>query len=137
MVVVEFLLIAFVVGVLMETWLGFLGTFLGLYALYRFTRLSALLAFALSAYWGLLGYHLGAATGELGVGPLFAVVGFVAGVGAHRGGFAQLLVRQTASYGPAAEPITHWDGQPGSPASPATHTDDAAKVIDVEFRVVS
>ena len=138
MVVVEFLLIAFVVGVLTETWLGFLGTFFGLYALYRFTRLSAVLAFALSAYWGLLGYHLGAATGELGVGPLLAVVGFVAGVGAPRGGFAQLLARRTAPYGPsAAEPITHSDGQAGSPASPATHTDDAAKVIDVEFRVVS
>ncbi len=95
MVIVEFLLIAVVVGVLTETWLGFLGTFFGLYALYRFTRLSAVLAFALSAYWGLLGYHLGTATGELGVGPLLAVVGFVAGAGVHRGGFAQLLARRT------------------------------------------
>jgi hypothetical protein len=48
MVVAEFLLIGFVVGIVTGTWLGFLATFLGLYALYRFTRLSALLALALS-----------------------------------------------------------------------------------------
>ena len=57
--VAEFLFIACVVGVLTETWLGFLGTFFGLYALYRFTRLSAVLSLALSLYWGLLGYHPG------------------------------------------------------------------------------
>jgi hypothetical protein len=38
-IVAEFLFIAFVVGILTETWLGFLGTFFGLYALYRFPTL--------------------------------------------------------------------------------------------------
>ena len=67
MVVAEFLLIAFVAGIVTKTWLAFLGTFLGLYALYRFTRLSALLSLALSLYSCLLGYHLGAAMGGFGV----------------------------------------------------------------------
>lgn len=65
-----------------KTGLGFLGTFVGLYTLYRFTRLSALLSFALSLYWGLLGYHLGAVLGGLGVGLLLAVVSFAVGLGA-------------------------------------------------------
>jgi len=90
MVVADFLLIAFVVGIVTKTWLGFLGTFFGLYALYRFTRLSAVLSLALSLYWGLLGYHLGAATGQLGVGPLLAVVVFAVAAGVRRAGFLAL-----------------------------------------------
>jgi hypothetical protein len=35
-----------VVGLVTKAWLGFLGTFIVLYALYRFTRLSAVLALA-------------------------------------------------------------------------------------------
>ena len=87
MIVAEFLFIAFVVGILTETWLAFLGTFFGLYALYRFIRLSAVLSLALSLYWGLLGYHLGASSGEIGVGPVLAVLGFAIGAWVHREGF--------------------------------------------------
>ena len=80
MVVAEFLFIAFVVGMVTKAWMGFLGTFVVLYALYRFTRLSAVLALALSLYWGLLGYHLGAATGEFGAAPFLAVVAFLVAI---------------------------------------------------------
>jgi hypothetical protein len=63
MVVAEFLFIAFVVGMVTKAWMGFLGTFIVLYALYRFTRLSAVLALTLSLYWGFRGRlprgHLG------------------------------------------------------------------------------
>jgi hypothetical protein len=48
MVFSEFLFIAFIVGMITKAWMGFLGTFIVLYALYRFTRLSAVLALILS-----------------------------------------------------------------------------------------
>src|SRR5690606_28512087 len=84
MVVAEFLFIAFVVGIMTKTWLGFLGAFLGLYALHRFTRLSALLSFVLSLYWGLLGFHLGASVGGGVAGAVLAVTVFVVALGVHR-----------------------------------------------------
>ena len=136
MIVAEFLFIAFVVGILTETWLGFLGTFLGLFALYRFTRLSALLSLALSLYWGLLGYHLGAATGEFGVGPLLAVLGFAIGAWVHRDGFIG-----GASVGrplDAMPPAPASAPQPVAPATAAAFSrEPEGEIIDAEYRVVS
>ena len=137
MVVAEFLFIGFVVGIVTKTWLGFLGTFFGLYALYRFTRFSAVLSLALSLYWGLLGYHLGAATGQLGVGALLAIVGFAVALGVHRAGFLAIT--------PQPQPIDP-DSFPADVAAEYRMSPDAArsfhgapqgKVIDVEYRVVS
>lgn len=136
MVVAEFFLIAFVVGIVTETWLGFLGTFLGLYSLYRFTRLSALLSFALSLYWGLLGFHLGSALGGIGVGVLLAVAGFVVGLGVHRGGaFAATSqprpIDRPSSADVAAEPRM-------SPYPARTvHGISQGEIIDADYRVVS
>jgi hypothetical protein len=136
MVVAEFLFIAFVVGILTKAWLGFLGTFLGLYAIYRFTRLSALLSFVLSLYWGLLGFHLGAALGGVGAGALLAVVGFVVGLGVHRVGVpAGSPQRAPVSRGSSgdlqAEPVV-------SPYAPrSVHGMPPADVIDAEYRVIS
>ena len=136
MIVAEFLFIAFVVGILTETWLAFLGTFFGLYALYRFIRLSAVLSLALSLYWGLLGYHLGASSGEIGVGPVLAVLGFAIGAWVHREGF----------LGGAPTPLPP---QPGPLAGDTTvhqrasaHSDrpppgkSEGEIIDAEYRVV-
>jgi len=135
--VAEFLFIACVVGVLTETWLGFLGTFFGLYALYRFTRLSAVLSLALSLYWGLLGYHLGVSTGEVGVAPLLAGLAFAIGAWVHRDGFLgavpaappsqpghlsdDVAVHQSVS----AYPDRPFSGEPGG------------EIIDADYRVVS
>lgn len=137
MVVAEFLLIAFVVGIVTKTWIGFVGTFASLYVLYRFTRLAAVLALVLSLYWGLLGYHLGVATGGLPVGVLLGAAGFVVGLGIHRGGYL--------AGGLASRPVSA--GQPLQEASPEQRAtseasravDDAARgpIIDVEYRVVS
>lgn len=135
MIVAEFLFIAFLVGILTETWLGFLGTFFGLYALYRFTRFSAVLSIALSLYWGLLGYHLGTSTDELGVGLLLAALGFGAGVWVHRGGF-----RASAAAGRSDEPAfpdaaaVHQPASAG-PVSSYPATSDG-EIIDAEYRVV-
>lgn len=137
MIVAEFLFIAFVVGILTETWLGFLGTFLGLFALYRFTRLSVLLSLALSLYWGLLGYHLGAATGELGVGSLLAALGFAVGAWAHRDGF-----RGGASAGRPRDAMPPAGlasaPQPIAPSTAAAFSrEPEGEIIDAEYRVVS
>jgi len=136
-IVAEFLFIAFVVGILAETWLGFLGTFLGLFALYRFTRLSVLLSLALSLYWGLLGYHLGAATGEFGVGPLLAALGFALGAWVHRDGFPG-----GASAGRPLDAMPPADStsapQPVAPATAAAfRREPEGEIIDAEYRVVS
>jgi hypothetical protein len=138
MVVGEFLFIAFIVGLVTRTWLGFLGTFFGLFALYRFTRLSVVLSAVLSLYWGFLGYHAGAATGELGVGPLLAVVGFAAGAWAHRDGFLMLAARrvQAEDRVPAAEAAhapRHIDLAEHRPSQ----DEESSEIIDVEYRVVS
>lgn len=136
-IVAEFLFIAFVVAILTETWLGFLGTFLGLFALYRFTRLSVLLSLALSLYWGLLGYHLGAATGEFGVGPLLAALGFAIGAWVHRDGFlggasAGRPLGTTPPEDSANAP------QPAAPATAAAFSrEPEGEIIDAEYRVVS
>jgi len=137
-VVAEFLFIAFVVGMVTEAWLGFFGTFLVLYALYRFTRLSAVLALALSFYWGFLGYHLGAATGEFGVAPLLAVAGFLVAIWVHIEGLYRPSAR--AQGAPDSQPVEPPDraqprdlrGTPGPAGMSAS-----AEVIDVEYRVVS
>ncbi|MCP5057569.1 MAG: hypothetical protein GY937_12710 [bacterium] len=132
MIVAEFLFIASVVGLLTETWLGFLGTFIGLYAFYRFTRLSAVLSLALSLYWGLLGYHLGASTGEFGVGPLLALLGFAIAAWVHRDGFLGGVPAASLSEPGAAaedtEPIHANRLFPGEPDG---------EIIDAEYRVVS
>jgi len=133
MVVAEFLFIAFVVGMVTEAWLGFLGTFVVLYALYRFTRLSAVLALALSLYWGFLGYHLGAATGEFGVAPLLAVVGFLVAIWVHIEGFYRPSAH--AQRAPDFQPVEQ-PGDPRAAAGPA-RISASAEVIDVEYRVVS
>lgn len=136
MVVAEFFLIAFVVGIMTKTWLGFLGTFVGLYVLYRFTRLSALLSFVLSLYWGLLGFHLGAALGGVAAGALLAIAGFVVGLGVHRGGvFAAPLQQRPVDRGPSADGaeehrMSHFPPRP-------LHGPPHGEVIDAEYRVVS
>lgn len=137
MVVAEFLLIAFVVGIVTKTWLGFVGTFAGLYAIYRFTRLSAVLALALSLYWGLLGYHVGVAAGGFAGGVLLGGVGFVVGIGVHRGGY---LGGGRASRPVAAGHVSRGGsaGQ-GAKSEPPRMVDDvpSGPIIDVEYRVVS
>ena len=137
MIVAEFLFIACIVGVLTKTWLAFLGTFVGLYALYHFTRLSGVLALALSLYWGLLGYHLGASTGEVGVGPLLAVVGFFVGAWAHRDGFASRMpapgLHGAASLEDGAV-VAHGASQPSAREFPSASD---GEIIDVDYRVVS
>ena len=122
-------LIAFVVCLARSTCRGFFGTFIVLYALYRFTRLSAILALALSIYWGFLGYHLGAATGEFRAAPLPAVVGFLVAIWVHIEGFYRLSAH--------AQRVP--DSQPGAPraAAGAASMSASAEVIDVEYRVVS
>jgi hypothetical protein len=137
MVVAEFLFIGFVVGIVTKTWLGFVGTFFGLYALYRFTRLSAVLSLALSLYWGLLGYHLGAAVGGFGVGPLLAVVGFAVALGVHRAGFLA-IASQPQPIDPDCFPADVAAEYRMSPdAARSFHGAPQGKVIDVEYRVVS
>jgi len=136
MVVAEFFLIAFVVGIMTKTWLGFLGTFIGLYALYRFTRLSALLVLALSLYWGVLGFHLGAALGGVAAGALLAVTGFVVGLGVHRGGvLAAPLQQRPVDRGPSADSAEEPRMSPYPPRP--LHGTPHGEVIDAEYRVVS
>ena len=136
MVVAEFVLIAFVVGIVTKTWLGLLGTFLALYALYRFTRLSALLSLALSLYWGLLGYHLGAATGQFVAGPLLAVVAFLIALGIHRDGFSAPAPRHAPMEAPP--PDSHDDLGPANlGAERPRRRVPQGEVIDAEYRVVS
>jgi hypothetical protein len=137
MVVADFLLIAFVVGIVTKTWLGFLGTFFGLYALYRFTRLSAVLSLALSLYWGLLGYHLGVARDQLGVGPLLAGVGFAVALGVHRAGFLA-ITSQPQPIDPdsfSADVAEEYRMSPD--AARSFHGAPQGEIIDVEYRVVS
>jgi hypothetical protein len=138
MAVAEFLFIAFVVGMVTKAWLGFLGTFIVLYALYRFTRLSAVLALALSLYWGFLGFHLGAATGEFGAAPFLAVVAFLVAIWVHIEGFYRPSAR--AQRAPDFQPVEqHGCEKPGDlrGAAGTARMPASAEVIDVEYRVVS
>jgi hypothetical protein len=136
-IVAEFLFIAFVVGILTETWLGFLGTFVGLYALYRFTRLAAVLSLALSLYWGLLGYHLGASTGEIGVGPLLAALGFAIGAWVHRDGFRGAVPTDLASEpGPFTDDVAVHQRVSAHPDRPFPG-EPGGEIIDADYRVVS
>jgi hypothetical protein len=138
MVVAEFLFIAFVVGMVTKAWMGFLGTFIVLYALYRFTRLSAVLGFALSLYWGFLGYHLGAATGEFGAAPLLAVVAFLVAIWLHIEGLHRPSTRTQPPPGSAfvEPPDCAARCAPRAPAGAASAA-ASSEVIDVEYRVVS
>lgn len=138
MVFAEFALIAFAVGIATESWLGFLGTFFGLAAVYRLTPLAVLLSLALSLYWGLLGYWLGASTGEPGVGPLLAVVGFLGGAHVHRSGFAapRAFLRHIRRWGSLAADRAVGSREAPTRARRWAHPEDAA-VIDVEYRVPS
>jgi hypothetical protein len=136
-IVAEFLFIAFVVGILTETWVAFLATFFGLYALYRFTRLSAVLSLALSSYWGLLGYHLGASIGGTGVAPLLAVLGFAVGAWAHRDGFRGATAGQRASAADSAPTDVAPQRRSVSPLARPFSDEADGEVIDVEYRVVS
>ncbi|RIL03537.1 MAG: hypothetical protein DCC71_14915 [Proteobacteria bacterium] len=137
MVVAEFLLIAFVVGIVTKTWIGFVGTFAGLYMLYRFTRLAAVLALVLSLYWGLLGYHLGVATGGLPAGVLLGAAGFVVGLGIHRSGYlvGGLASRPVSTGHPSHDEST----EQCAPIEQPRAVDDAPRgpIIDVEYRIVS
>jgi len=136
-IVAEFLFIACVVGILTETWLAFLGTFFGLYALYRFTRLSAVLSLALSLYWGLLGYHLGASSGELAVGPLLAALGFALGAWVHRDGFfGGVPTALPSEPGPLAEDAAVYQRVSAHSHRPFPAESDG-EIIDAEYRVVS
>jgi hypothetical protein len=138
MVVAEFLFIAFVVGMVAKAWIGFLGTFIVLYALYRFTRLSAVLALALSLYWGFLGYHLGTATGEFGAAPFLAVVAFLAAIWVHIEGFYRPSAKtQPVADSPFVEPPDLAQPRDPRPAAGAASASASSEVIDVEYRVVS
>lgn len=90
MVLAEFGLVAFVVGIATQSWVACLGTFVGLLAAYRRTILAVPLSLFLCAYWGLVGYSLGASTGEAGVGPVAAALGVLASARVHRAGLAAL-----------------------------------------------
>lgn len=136
MVLAEFLLIAFVVGVVTKTWLGFVGTLAALLALYRFTRLAPLLSFALSLYWGLLGYHLGAATGQFLAAPVLAAVAFVIALGVHRDGLsAPAMHRRAVASTPPAEQDAP-DPRHSDARRPRSRVPQG-EIIDAEYRVVS
>jgi hypothetical protein len=138
MVFSEFLFIAFIVGMITKAWMGFLGTFIVLYALYRFTRLSAVLALTLSLYWGFLGYHLGAATGEFGAAPFFAVVAFLVAIWVHIEGFHRPFTRaQPAPDSAFVEPPECAQRRDPRAAAGAASASASSEVIDVEYRVVS
>jgi hypothetical protein len=135
--VAEFLFIASVVGVLTKTWLGFLGTFVGFYALYRFTRLSAVLSLALSLYWGLLGYHLGVSTDEVGVAPLLAGLAFAIGAWVHRDGFLGAVPAAPPSQpGPLATDASVHQRVSADPDRPFPG-EPTGEIIDADYRVVS
>lgn len=137
MVVAEFLFIAFIVGIMTKTLLGFLATFFGLYSIYRFTRLSALLSFVLSCYWGLLAFGLGTAIGGPGAGLLLGVAGFAVGLGVHRTSSSAV-----APELPYVDPgyfatSTAAESQMSSDSSGRFPGPPQGKIIDAEYRVVS
>ena len=136
MILAEFLFIALGVGIFTESWMGFFGTFFGLLALYRFTRLSASLALALSLYWGLLGYHLGAWSGEIVLSPLLAVVALAIGVRVHLNGFLAVFsgIRTTDPAPLEAAAACQQDSIRSAQALP---DDSDCEIIDAEYRVVS
>ena len=120
-----------------KTWLGFVGTFFGLYALYRSTRLSAVLSLVLTLNWGLLGYHLGAAMGAFGVRPLLAIVAFAVALGVHRAGFLA-ITSQPQPIDPdsfSADVAEEYRMSPD--AARSFHGAPQGESIDVEYRVVS
>jgi hypothetical protein len=137
MVVAEFFLIAFVVGIMTKTWAASVATFFVLYALYRYTRLSAVLSLVLSLYWGLLGFHLGVAVGGIAIAPLFAVGAFVLGLGVHRAGLHEIMARpRTSEPDPVADEPA--DVQQSSQYAPRPLRGmPPGEIIDAEYRVIS
>jgi hypothetical protein len=89
-VLAEFGLVAFVVGIATQTGVACLATFVGLLAAYRLPVLAVPLSLVLCAYWGLVGYSLGASTGKAGMGPVAAALGILASAHVHRAGLAAL-----------------------------------------------
>ncbi len=137
MVVAEFFLIAFVVGIMTKTWAASVATFFVLYALYRYTRLSAVLSLVLSLYWGLLGFHLGVAVGGIAVAPLFAIGAFVLGLGVHRAGLHGITA-MPRPIEPDSFPDDLADVQQSSPyASRPLRGVPPGEIIDAEYRVIS
>ncbi len=137
MVVAEFLFIAFVVGIMTKTWAASVATFFVLYALYRHTRLSAVLSLALSLYWGLLGFHLGAAVGGFAAAPLFAVVAFAVGLGVHHAGLLSLAARPRPIE-PDSFPDDLARAEQSSPyAARSLRGMPQGEIIDAEYRVLS
>lgn len=137
MVVAEFFLIAFVVGITTKTWAASVATFLVLDALYRYTRISAVLSLVLSLYWGLLGFHLGAAVGGIAVAPLFAVGAFVLGLGVHHAGLQGIMARPQTDESDSF-PDDPADVRQSSPyASRPLRGMPPGEIIDAEYRVIS
>lgn len=135
MVLAEFILIAFVVGIATASWLGFVGTLTGLFVVYRLPALGGLLSLMLSFYWGFLGYWIGASTGEVAGGLLVAVAACLGSAYVHRRGFA-------SAAGLLSRIRRHRLGQPevtprGWSGAPTVAEVDEFQVLDAEFRVVS
>jgi hypothetical protein len=82
----EVVVIAALVGLATQSWIGFLVTLFGLFALLRVPYLGGAVAVVLSVMWGVFGWHVGAWF-HSGIGPqvALAIVGFLIGFGAHRG----------------------------------------------------
>jgi len=134
-VLAEFILIAFVVGIATASWHGFVGALAGLLVVYRLPALGGLLSLMLSLYWSLLGYWLGASAGTMGGGLLLAAAAFIGSARLHRRGFASaagFLSRiRRQRLGPPE--IT----RRGRNGAPPTADVDEFQVLDAEYRVVS
>ncbi len=130
MIVAEFILVAFVAGILAKSgWIA-IATFALLYSVYRYSRLSVLLAALLIAYWAAVGFQVGRGVS----GPVGALAGaVVAGLVSarvHRDAFTRLRGRGEIRQTPAPQPVAF-------SASPVPKTHREGDVIDVEYRVVS
>ena len=96
-----------------------------------------MLSLALSLYWGLLGYHLGVSTGELGFGPLLAGLGFAIGAWVHRDGFLGAVLEALPSeLGPLADDVAVHQRVSAHPDRPFPG-EPRGEIIDADYRVVS
>lgn len=130
MIVAEFVLVAFVAGILAKSVWVAIVTFALLYSVYRYSRLSVLLAALLIAYWAAVGFQVGRSVR----GPVGALAGaVVAGLVAarvHRDAFTRLRGRGESTRTSAPQPAAF-------SASPVPQIHREGDVIDVEYRVVS
>jgi hypothetical protein len=95
------------------------------------------LSLALSLYWGLLGYHLGVSTGEVGVAPLLAGLAFAIGAWVHRDGFLGAVLEALPSeLGPLADDVAVHQRVSAHPDRPFPG-EPGGEIIDADYRVVS